>query len=108
MSVTTSPLAIASARTHLPLSARSGVPLIVAIRDRVYGRIDPLHERAVTHRRANGVDVFLGQARFTGPKVLRVGGDELRADRFVLAAGSRPALPPLPGLAGVPYLLRTQ
>jgi mycothione reductase len=75
-----------------------------AIRDRVFGRIDPLHERAVTHRRANGVEVFLGQARFTGPKVLRVGGDELRADRFVLAAGSRPALPPLPGLAGVPYL----
>jgi mycothione reductase len=75
-----------------------------AIRGRVFGRIDPLHERAVTHRRANGVEVFLGQARFTGPKVLRVGGDELRADRFVLAAGSRPALPPLPGLAGVPYL----
>jgi mycothione reductase len=59
-----------------------------AIRDRVFGRIDPLHERAVAHRRANGIDVFLGEARFVAPKVLKVGDDELRADRFVLAAGS--------------------
>jgi mycothione reductase len=75
-----------------------------AIRDRVFGRIDPLHERAVAHRQANGIDVFLGEARFTGPKVLQVGGDEIRADRFVLAAGSRPAIPAIDGLAGVPYL----
>jgi len=75
-----------------------------AIRDRVFGRIDPLHERAVAHRRAGGIDVFLGEARFTGPKVLWVGGEEIRADRFVLAAGSRPAIPPVPGLADVPYL----
>ncbi len=75
-----------------------------AIRDRVFGRIDPLDEDAVAYRRAHGVDVFQGEARFAGPKVLRVGDDELRADRFVLAAGSRPALPPVAGLAQVPYL----
>jgi mycothione reductase len=75
-----------------------------AIRGRVFGRIDPLHEGAVAHRRASGIDVFLGQAAFTGPKVLSVGDDELHADRFVLAAGSRPVIPSLAGLAGVPYL----
>jgi mycothione reductase len=75
-----------------------------AICDRVFGRIDPLHERAVAYRRAGGIDVFTGEARFTGPKVLRVGGDEIQADQFVLAAGSRPAIPAVPGLAGVPYL----
>ena len=75
-----------------------------AIRERVFGRIDPLHERAVAHRRAHGTDVFLGEARFTAPKVLQVGDDELRGERFVLAAGSRPRIPPVGGLAGVPYL----
>jgi len=75
-----------------------------AIRDRVFGRIDPLHERAVAHRRAHGIDVFPGEARFVAPKALRVGDDEIRADRFVLAAGSRPAIPAVDGLAGVPYL----
>jgi mycothione reductase len=74
------------------------------IRDRVFGRIDPLHEKAVAHRRAGGIDVFPGKARFVAPKVLKVGDDELRADRFVLAAGSRPAIPRIDGLAGVPYL----
>src|SRR6266567_1478701 len=55
-----------------------------AIRDRVFGRIDPLHERAVAHRRKGGIDVFLGEARFTAPKVLQVGGEEIHAGRFVL------------------------
>ena len=64
-----------------------------AIRDRVFGRI----------RRANGIDVFAGQARFLAPKILRVGDDEIRADRFVLATGSRPRIPPVPGLAEIPY-----
>lgn len=75
-----------------------------AIRDRVFGRIDPLHEAAVSYRRANGIDVFLGEARFTAPKVLQVGGDELQARHFLLAAGSRPRIPPVPGLAETPYV----
>ena len=75
-----------------------------AIRERVFGRIDPLHERAVAYRRSHGVDVFLGEARFTAPKLLQVGEDEIRAERFVLATGSRPRIPDIDGLAGVPYL----
>jgi mycothione reductase len=51
-----------------------------AIRSRVFGRIDPLHERAVAHRRAGAIDVFLGEARFTGPRTLLVNGEEIRAD----------------------------
>jgi mycothione reductase len=74
-----------------------------AIRDRVFGRIDPLPDQAVVYRRANGVDVFAGRARFLAPKTLRVGDDEIRADRIVLATGSRPRIPPLPGLAEVPF-----
>jgi mycothione reductase len=74
-----------------------------AIRDRVFGRIDPLHEGAVKYRRENGIDVFAMPGSFTGPGVLRVGDDEIRSTRFVLAAGSRPAIPALPGLSEVPY-----
>ncbi len=75
-----------------------------AIRDRVFARIDPLHEAAVSYRRANGIDVFAEEARFTGPGVLNVGGDELRARHILLAAGSRPYIPPIPGLAETPYV----
>jgi mycothione reductase len=74
-----------------------------AIRDRVFGRIDPLPGKAVANRRANGVDVYTGRARFLGPKIIEVGDRVLDADRFVLATGSRPRVPALPGLADVVY-----
>ncbi len=41
-----------------------------AIRDRIFGRIDPLHDDAIDYRRKNGIDVYPGSARFVAPKVL--------------------------------------
>jgi len=73
------------------------------IRDRVFGRIDPLHDAAVAYRRRNGVDVFTEPARFLAPKVLEVGGDRLTAAQIVVAVGSRPVVPPIPGLESVPF-----
>src|SRR5215469_5531697 len=75
-----------------------------AIRERVFNRIDPVHERAVAYRRGKGNDVFIGEARFVAPKVLKVGDVEIRGEQFVLATGSRPSVPPINGLADVPYV----
>ncbi|MDT8436132.1 MAG: mercuric reductase [Gemmatimonadota bacterium] len=49
--------------------------------------------------RSLGVDVFFGQARFTSARAVDVDGAALRFRRAILAAGGRPALPPIPGLA---------
>ncbi len=46
-----------------------------------------------------GVDVFLGEAEFTGRDSLRVGGQTLKFRRAIIATGARAALPPIPGLA---------
>ncbi len=51
-----------------------------------------------------GVRVLRETARFTGPDTLDVGGATVRARRFVVATGSVPALPPIPGLDSTPYL----
>ena len=75
-----------------------------AIRDRVFGRIDPLHERAASYRETHGVDVFRGVASFSSPDTIVVDGTEISSDRFILATGSRPAVPAIAGLAEVPYL----
>lgn len=69
-----------------------------AIRDRVFGRIDPIHDQAVAYRRANGIDVHLGSARFVAPKVLEVDGRCISAERIVLASGTRPHVPPIDGI----------
>jgi pyruvate/2-oxoglutarate dehydrogenase complex dihydrolipoamide dehydrogenase (E3) component len=51
-----------------------------------------------------GVKVLCEEARFVGPDEVAAGGRRIRARRFVIATGSRPALPPVPGLAAVPHL----
>ncbi|MBI1766295.1 MAG: mercuric reductase [Acidobacteria bacterium] len=44
------------------------------------------------------VDVYLGDARFTGPSTLEVAGQRLEFDRCVIATGGRAAELPIPGL----------
>jgi pyruvate/2-oxoglutarate dehydrogenase complex dihydrolipoamide dehydrogenase (E3) component len=51
-----------------------------------------------------GVKVIRAPARFTGPDSVRAGDVEVRARRFVVATGSSPVAPPIPGLDQVPYL----
>lgn len=51
-----------------------------------------------------GITVLTGRATFTGPGRIRVGEDTLSARAIVIATGSRPAVPPIPGLADLPYL----
>ena len=52
-----------------------------------------------------GVRVLEGAARFKDRDTVVVGDAiEIRARRFVIATGSSPALPPIPGLDAVPYL----
>ncbi len=48
--------------------------------------------------RGYGCEVVFGTARFTGPNEIRVGDELIRGRRFVIATGSRPVIPPVPGL----------
>jgi len=51
-----------------------------------------------------GVRVIRTWARFVSPREVEAGDTRIRARRFVIATGSRPAIPPIPGLGQVPYL----
>jgi len=68
--------------------------LILALRDRkahrLFGEI--------------GAELVEGPARFVSPREIVVGGRVLEAGRFIIATGSSPSVPPVEGLAGVPYL----
>ncbi len=48
----------------------------------------------VDYLRRLGVTLFEGQARFTGPLQLQVGGHALSAGHVIVATGSRPWMPP--------------
>ena len=51
-----------------------------------------------------GVRVITGAARFTAPDTVAVGDTTIMARRFVVATGSSPILPAVPGFAEIPYL----
>ena len=51
-----------------------------------------------------GVNVIRARARFVGPQELEADGRRFQARRIVVATGSSPAVPPIPGLAEVPHL----
>jgi len=62
------------------------------------------HDSARRFRDELGVDVFIGQARFTAPEVVEVDGKQLRFARAALCSGARAEAPPIPGLAAAGYL----
>ncbi|MCO1340101.1 mycothione reductase [Kocuria polaris] len=84
------------------------------IRDRIFAdRIDPIaaggRDYRMNHEDNANVTVLLGDARFTGPKQLAItpndGGTPvtIAGDEIVLAAGGRPSLPDIEGLADVDF-----
>ncbi|HET7854752.1 MAG TPA: mercuric reductase, partial [Candidatus Methylomirabilis sp.] len=62
------------------------------------------HHDSARRFRELGVDVFLGEGRFTGRDTVAVNGKTLRFSGAVIATGTRPVAPPIPGLAETGYL----
>lgn len=65
------------------------------------GEIDAIRE-GLSH--APGIDYYPQAAEFVAPKTLRVGSQTIRGRRILLGAGSRPRIPPIPGLVESGFL----
>lgn len=55
-------------------------------------------------RAGERLTLLRGHARFVGPGEVEVGGERHSADTVIVNVGCRPAIPPIPGLDGVPWL----
>lgn len=53
------------------------------------------------------VNYIEGEAQFTEGGDLQVNGQEVKADKIIIATGTRPALPSIPGMESIPYLTST-
>lgn len=56
----------------------------------------------------DGIDVIEGRGTVVSAGDIRVDGTTVRTDRLIVATGSRPAIPPIPGLDSVPFLTNEQ
>lgn len=93
-------------------AARLGVDATVTgvrwrdIRDRVFGRIDPISAGGRDYRAHGSANVTLHEAHahFVGDRTLRLStGATISADRVVVATGSRPVVPAVVTASGVPF-----
>ena len=104
-------LAAAHAAQTVRTSGRFGVnghePEIdfAAVRRHVEGVIEGIAPHDSVERfEGLGVTVIRAAGHFTGPDEVVAGDARIKARRFVIATGSSPAVPRLPGLDGVPFL----
>jgi len=76
-----------------------------AVKAHVQGVIDAIAPMDSVERfEGLGVRVVQAHARFTGPRTVEGGDIEVTARWIIVATGSTPMVPPVPGLADGPYL----
>lgn len=93
-------------------AARYGLPEVALppvdfsqVRSRIQSVIDTIQVHDSEERFCSlGVKVVFGEARFVDEHVVDYGSEKISAKFWVLATGSEPVAPPVPGLDGVDYL----
>ncbi len=56
------------------------------------------------YRNHPNISFYHGSAKFVENKVIEINKEQITADKIFIAAGTRPAIPNIPGLAGTPFM----
>src|SRR3989344_3149838 len=83
----------------------TGIDFKKIIGDRASSRVDKEAkeiEEAISEDKY--ITLFKTKAFFTGNKTLQVGNKKIFGDKIVVAAGTRPSVPPVEGIHDVPYI----
>lgn len=63
-------------------------------------------EKAI--RGSGNPTLYKMRGKFIGPKQMQVGKEQIEADKVFIIGGTRPSIPPIPGLENTPYLDSTK
>lgn len=100
--------AVGDIRRAADLGVDVGGPVIVdfaAVMERVRRvRAEISHHDSAERFTNMGIDLFLGDGRFTGGDTFEVDGRVIQFKKAVIATGARPAHVPIPGLAETGYI----
>jgi pyruvate/2-oxoglutarate dehydrogenase complex dihydrolipoamide dehydrogenase (E3) component len=82
---------------------------MVRVREYVRGAIRQVYQfESPEELQRQGVDLFLGGARFLDSETIAVDDRRISSNAFLLATGARPAVPSIAGLKDVPFLTYEQ
>lgn len=87
---------------HTPDGVKYDFGAAMARMRRLRSRIS--HTDSAHRYKKLGVDVFIGEGRFSGRDTVQVGRSELKFKKAVICTGARAAAPPIPGLKESGYL----
>jgi pyruvate/2-oxoglutarate dehydrogenase complex dihydrolipoamide dehydrogenase (E3) component len=87
---------------RVPAGVRVDFPAVMERLRRLRADLSP--NDSADRFRSLGVDVFLGEGRFSGPDTIEVAGRTLRFRKAVIATGARARRPAIPGLAEAGFL----
>jgi dihydrolipoamide dehydrogenase len=76
-----------------------------SIVSRVFGQIDKQSkEMEEAANESENVTLYKTRGKFVSPKVMRVGDEEITAEKIFIVGGTRPSVPPIKGLNKIKYL----
>jgi len=87
---------------HLPPGVKYDFGEAMARMRKLRARIS--HTDSAHRYKSLGVDVFIGEGRFTGPNTIQVGDKTLTFKKAAICTGARAAVPRIPGAVEVGYL----
>jgi pyruvate/2-oxoglutarate dehydrogenase complex dihydrolipoamide dehydrogenase (E3) component len=77
---------------------------MAAVRQHIQNVIQEVYQHETPEATSKrGIEVVTGEARFLDAHTVQVDSRQMRARKFIVATGGRPAVPPIPGLSSVPY-----
>ncbi|MGQ0608953.1 MAG: FAD-dependent oxidoreductase, partial [Chloroflexota bacterium] len=90
-----------ASRFHVDGHGEPSVDLAAIVADKNALIAEHRAEALGNARRAGGLSMLEGEARFVSPREVEVGERRLAADRIFIATGMRPLMPALPGIGDV-------
>jgi len=91
--------------SHYGISSGKPVADMAKVCDYVRGAIQQVYRfESPEELQREGIDVFLGAARFLDSRSILAGDQTLRSKKFLLTTGARPLIPTITGLDAVPFI----
>ena len=74
------------------------------VRDLIAGIRGGTPEQAAERQQRRGIDVFRGEASFVSPREVRIDDTTIAGERFLIATGFEPVIPPIDGIEQAGYI----